>query len=248
MTTFYSLPGSRGDPGPPGPPPLIEPGMKDIKGEKGDEGPMGLKGYLGLKGEARPDSELAACPPGPDTSEGAAGAPLCPHPRSAALPTPEVCLRGWGGSWRLGSRAGSPESHGPLPAGLPGMPGIPGLSGIPGLPGRPGHIKGVKGDTGIPGVPGSPGFPGVPGSPGIMGFQGFTGSRVSGRLLGAPLPMACWPEHCGPQRGADRSSKGQQAKLTSHLGAECLWESLCASLCLPSQMWGDNGTRLTELL
>lgn len=52
----------------------------------------------------------------------------------------------------------------------------------------------------------------------------------------------------GPQRGADRSSKGPQAKLTSHLGAECLWESLCASLCLPSQMWGDNGTRLAELL
>ena len=160
------------------------------------EGPMGLKGYLGLKGEARPDSELEAwgpCPPGPNPSEGTAGAPLCPHPRSAALPTPEVCPRGWGGSRRLGSRAGSPESHTRLPAGLPGMPGIPGLSGIPGLPGRPGQIKGVKGDTGIPGVPGSPGFPGVPGSPGIMGFQGFTGSRVSGCLLGAPLPRPAGP-------------------------------------------------------
>lgn len=65
VTAFYSLPGSRGDPGPPGPPPLIEPGMKDIKGEKGDEGPMGLKGYLGLKGEARPDSELEAWGPLP---------------------------------------------------------------------------------------------------------------------------------------------------------------------------------------
>lgn len=55
VTTLCSLPGSRGDPGPPGPPPIIQPGMKDIKGEKGDEGPMGLKGYLGLKGETPPN-------------------------------------------------------------------------------------------------------------------------------------------------------------------------------------------------
>lgn len=73
VTSFYSLPGSRGDPGPPGPPPIILPGMKDIKGEKGDEGPMGLKGYLGLKGETPPN--LGA---------GGLGSPACLAP---------ICLR-----------------------------------------------------------------------------------------------------------------------------------------------------------